>query len=114
MQPKADGKIRLCVHFRKVNTLNKTDAYPLPRMDDSVDKVGVVTFITKIDMVKGYWQVPLIERAKQLASFVVSGNVFQCQVMPFRLKNAPATFQRLMDRVIHGLPNCDDMIVYDT
>jgi len=92
LQPKADGKLRLCVDFRKVNALTKTDAYPLPRVDDSVDKIGAATFITKIDLVKGYWQVPITERARQVASFVVSGNVFQCQVMPFGLKNAPATF----------------------
>jgi len=106
LQPKADGKLRLCVDFRKVNALTKTDAYPLPRVDDSVDKIGAATFITKIDLVKGYWQVPLTERAKRVASFVVSGNVFQCQVMPFGLKNAPATFQRLMDSHIWSATLC--------
>ena len=118
LQPKPDGKIRLCVDFRKVNLLSTTDTYPLPRVDDSVDLVGKATFITKFDLVKGYWQVPLTERARKVASFVVSGAVYQCQVMPYGLKNAPATFQRLMNRVVDGIPNCsvyiDDVIIYDT
>ena len=118
LQPKPDGKIRFCIDFRKVNSLSKSDNYPLPRVDDSVDLIGAATFITKIDLVKGYWQVPLTERAKKVASFVVSGGLYQCQVMPYGLKNAPATFQRLMDRVVDGIPNCtvyiDDVIIYDT
>ena len=118
LQPKPDGKVRFCIDFRKVNTLSRTDTYPIPRVDDSVDKIGEATYITKIDLVKGYWQVPLTDRAKRVASFVVSGAVYQCQVMPYGLKNAPATFQRLMDQVVEGVPNCtvyiDDVIIYDT
>ena len=118
LQPKPDGRVRFCVDFRKVNALTKADTYPLPRVDDSVDRIGAATFITKIDLVKGYWQVPLTERAKEIASFVANGAVYQCQVMPYGLKNAPATFQRLMDRVVDGLRNCvvyiDDVVIYDT
>ncbi len=118
LQPKPDGRVRFCVDFRKVNALTKADTYPLPRVDDSVDRIGAATYITKIDLVKGYWQVPLTERAKEIASFVANGAVYQCQVMPYGLKNAPATFQRLMDRVVDGLENCvvyiDDVVIYDT
>ena len=117
LQPKPDGKVRLCVDFRKINALSTTDSYPLPRVDDSVDQVGNARYITKIDLMKGYWQVPLTPRAKKIASFVVSGAVYQCQVMPYGLKNAPATFQRLMNRVVDGIPNCtvyiDDVVIYD-
>lgn len=92
--------------------MTRTDTYPLPRVGDSVDKIGVATFITKLDLVKGYWQVPLTDSAKQIARFVVNGTVYQC------LKNVPATFQRLMDRVVDGVENCvvyiDDVIVFDT
>ena len=118
LQPKPDGRVRLCGDFRKVNTLSKTDTYPLPRVDDSVDRIGAATYITKVDLMKGYWQVPLTDRAKEIASFVVNGQIYQCQVMPYGLKNAPATFQRLMDRVVCGLTNCvvyiDDVVIYDT
>ena len=118
LQPKPDGKVRFCIDFRRVNALTKVDTYPLPRVDDSVDRIGSATFITKVDLVKGYWQVPLTERAKEIASFVANGAVYQCQVMPYGLRNAPATFQRLMDRVTDGLTHCvvyiDDVVIYDT
>ena len=118
LQPKPNGKVRFCIDFRKVNSLTRADTYPLPRVDDSVDRIGAATFITKVDLVKGYWQVPLTERAKEIASFVANGAVYQCQVMPYGLRNAPATFQRLMDRVTDGLTHCvvyiDDVVIYDT
>ena len=104
--------------LRKVNVLSKTDTYSLPRVDVSVDKICAVTYITKVDLVKGCWQVPLSERTKQVANFVVNGAVYQCQVMPYGLGNAPPTFQRLMDRVAEGVKNCavyiDDVVVFDT
>lgn len=117
LQPKPGGKMRFCIDFRKVNALSRTDTYPLPRVDDSIDAIGASKYITKVDLAKGYWQVPLTPRAQQIASFVVAGGVYQCKVMPFGLKNAPSTFQRLNDRVVDGVPNCsvyiDDVIVYD-
>ena len=54
LQPKPDGNVRFCVDFRKVYALSKADAYSLPRVDDSVDKIGATTYITKVDLVKGY------------------------------------------------------------
>ena len=118
LQPKPDGRVRLCGDFRKVNALSKSDTYPLPRVDDSVDRIGAATYITKVDLMKGYWQVPLTPRAQEIASFVANGKIYKCQVMPYGLKNAPATFQRLMDRVVDGLNNCvvyiDDVVIYDS
>lgn len=85
LQPKPDGKVRFCVDFRRVNSVSKTDAYPLPRVDDSIDKVGVATYITKIDLVKGYWQVPLSERAHGKWGCVpVSGNAVWSKERPCR------------------------------
>ena len=110
--------MRFCIDFRKVNSLSKANVYLLPRVDDSVDRVVAATYITKIDLVKGYWQVSLTDRAKEVASFVVGSAVYKGRVMPYGLKNAPATFQRLMNRVIRDVPHCvvyiDDVVVYDT
>ena len=61
LQPKPDGKVHFCVDLRKVNVLSKAGIYPLPRVDDSVDKIGAATYITKVNLVKGYWQVSLGE-----------------------------------------------------
>lgn len=74
-------------------------------MGDSIDFIGTSKYINKIDLEMGYWQVPMTSRAQQIASFVVAGGVCRCKVMPFGLKNAPATFQRLMDQVVDGVPS---------
>lgn len=93
LQPKPDGKV--C--FSRVNSLSKADTYPLPRVDDLADMIGAATYITKVDLINGYSQVPLSERTKQVASCVANAAVYQCQVMPYGLKNSPATFKWLMD-----------------
>lgn len=100
-----------------MNTLTKADTSPLPRVDDSADHIRTVSFISKIDLVKGYWQVYLTERAKKIASFVAKWVVYQYQVMPYRQRNAPATFQRLLDRIPHDLTHnlefIDDVVIYE-
>ncbi|XP_006813839.1 uncharacterized protein LOC100372062 [Saccoglossus kowalevskii] len=100
----------------KVNALTVTDSYPLPRIEDCIDKVGKAKYISKVDLLKGYWQVPLTNKAKEISAFVTPDGLFHCKVLPFGMKNAPATFQRLMDRVIQGVPNCvvyiDDVVIY--
>jgi len=114
--PKADGGIRFCTDFRKVNTLTRDDSYPIPRIDDCIDQVGKAKYVTKIDMLKGYWQIPMTERAKEISAFVTPDGLFQYCVMPFGLKTAPATFQRLINGLISGLDGCkaylDDIIIY--
>lgn len=114
--PKADGGIRFCTDFRKVNTLTRDDSYPIPRIDDCIDQVGKAKYVTKIDMLKGYWQIPMTERAKEISAFVTPDGLFQYCVMLFGLKAAPATFQRLINGLISGLDGCkaylNDIIIY--
>ncbi|XP_072172595.1 uncharacterized protein [Diadema setosum] len=99
-----------------LNSKTKSDSYPLPRIDDCIDRVGNAKYVSKFDLLKGYWQVPLSERAKELSAFVTPDGFFQYKVMPFGMKNAPATFQRLINTVTSGLVGCeaylDDVIVY--
>ena len=114
--PKSDGSQRFCTDYRKVNNVTKPDSYPLPRMEDCVDRVGAAKFVTKLDLLKGYWQVPLTARASDISAFVTPDGLFQYTVMPFGLRNAPATFQRLMHNVLRGVENCevylDDVVAY--
>ena len=114
--PKPDGTSRFCVDFRQANKLIKADAFPMPRLLDCVDQVGDARFISKLDLLKGYWQVPLTKKASSVYSFVTGDGLFSFQVLPFGCKNAPACFQRLMNKVIQGIPkvSCylDDIIVY--
>ncbi len=114
--PKSDNTLRFCTDFRKVNAVTKSDSFPLPRMDDCVDQVGSAKFVSKFDLLKGYWQVPLTPRAREIAAFITPSGLYSYNVMPFGLRNAPATFQRLMNRVIGDMPGCavylDDVVVY--
>ena len=101
--PKPDGSYRFCTDYRKVTSLTTSDSYPITRIDDCIDKIGQSKFITKIDLLKGYWQIPLSDKAKEICAFVTPDGLYQYKVMPFGLKNAPATFQRLMNIIIFGL-----------
>ena len=114
--PKPDGTYRFCTDFCQVNKATKSDSYPIPRVDDCVDKVGNARYVAKLDLLKGYWQVPLSERAKEISPFATPDGLYQYKVMPFGMKNAPATFQRLINGVISELDGCsayiDDVVVY--
>ncbi len=114
--PKADGTVRFCTYFRKVNSLIVPDCFPLPRIDECIDNVGAAKFVSKLDMLKGYWQVSLTPRASDISAFVTPDSFLQYNVMAFGLRNAPATFQRLVNTVLAGVPNCsaylDDLVIY--
>ncbi len=75
----------------------------MPRIDDLIDRTGRAKFISTIDLTRSYWQVPLAKGARTRSAFATPFGLFQFTVMPFGLQGAPATFQRLMDRVIRGL-----------
>ena len=114
--PKSNGTYRMCTDYRKVNSVTKTDSFPIPRIDDCIDKIGKAKYVTKFDLLKGFWQVPLTDRAKEISAFVTPDGLYQYKVMPFGMKNSPATFQRLINMVISGLHGCDayidDAIIY--
>ena len=114
--PKPDGSSRLCIDYRLCNKQIKPDAYPMPRLLDCIDQIGEAHFISKLDLLKGYWQVPLSPRAREVYSFVTSDGLFHFNVLPFGCKNAPACFQRLMNQVVQGIRGVacylDDIIVF--
>lgn len=116
LETKSDGSSRFITDFRKVNSVTIPDAYPLPRIEDCVYNIGAAKYVTKLDLLKGYWQVPLTERASNISAFVTPDDFLQYTVMAFGMCNAPATFQRLINTVLRGIPNCsaylDDLVVY--
>ena len=87
MVPKADKSYRLVTDFCRVNEVTKTETYSIPRVDDCIDKVGKAVFVSKFDLMKGYWQILLTGRAKEISTFVTSEGLFSHKVMPFGLKN---------------------------
>ena len=97
---KKDGSLRLCVDYRRLNSASLTDAYPMPRIDDMIDQLGKASFITTLDLTRGYWQVPVANDDRHKTAFITPFGLYQFKRMPFGLQGAPATFQRMMDRLI--------------
>ena len=115
---KRDGTIRICVDYRKLNVISETDAYPMPRIDELIDKVGGSCYISTLDLTRGYWQIPVAKEDRVKTAFSTPYGLFQFHVMPFGLQGAPATFQRLIDRIIQGVDFAaaylDDLIVFSS
>lgn len=113
--PKEDGQVRLCTDYRRVNTVTVTDAYPIPRIDDLIDAVGQSKFISKIDLLKGYHQIPLTEKAQLISAFITPFGRYHYLVMLFGMRNSPATFQRIMNYLLQDLDGVqvylDDIII---
>lgn len=101
MVPKKDKSYRFCVDYRKVNKVTERDAYPLPFVTSTLDKLRDARYLSSLDIKSAYWQVPVEEKSRPITAFVVPGRgLFQFRRMPFGLHNAPATWQRLIDRVL--------------
>ena len=85
---KKDSSLRLCVDYRHLNRLSKVDPYPMPRIDDLIDRVP---FITTLDVTKGYWQVPVAQADREKTAFTTPFGLYQFRHMPFGLRGAPVT-----------------------
>ena len=119
MVKKKDGSLRFCVDFRQLNAATVKDAHPIPRIDDLLNALHGAHWFFTLDLKSGHRQVPIQEQDEEKTSFRTSSSqLFEFNQVPFGLCNAPATFSRLMDRVLAGLhwEAClfylDDIIVF--
>ncbi len=104
MVPKPDGSFRPCGDYRRLNTVTEDNRYPLPSIQDFTANLAGCTVFSKIDLVKGYHQVPMAESDIPKTAICTPFGLFEYIFMPFGLKNAAQTFQRLMDKLFRHLP----------
>ena len=112
-----DGSKRFCVDFRKLNQVTEKNSYPLPVIDDILALLGKAKYFTSFDLKSGYKQVLMDEADKEKTAFACHRGLFEFNVMPFGLSNAPAVFQELMSVVLQGLGDfaiayLDDILVF--
>lgn len=115
--PKLDGSVQFCVGFRKVNTISRFDADPMPWVDELLERLGWAQYISTLDLKKGYWKIPSMLASKEKTAFSTPFGLFQFKTMPLGLHGAAATFQRLMDQVLcehccYAAAYIDDIAVY--
>lgn len=108
---KKDGTLRLCVDYRQLNRKTRKDAFPLPRIEESLDALSGARWFTTMDLASGYNQVPVTEGDKAKTAFCTPFGLFEFNRMPFGLCNAPRTFQRLMERIF-GAQHCQSLLLY--
>ena len=115
MVPKKDGTWRPCGDYRRLNLATVHDRYPLPNLQSFAANLHGSTVFSKIDLVKGYLQVAVAPEDVPKTAIITPFGLFEFVRMPFGLKNAAQTFQRMMDRLFSGLPwafvYLDDILV---
>lgn len=107
---KPDGSDRYCVDFRSLNAKTIFDAEPIPGQSEIFAKLANDRYFSKIDLSKGYWQIPMKEENKELTAFVTHHGLYQIRVMPFGLVNSAASFSRVIRKLLKGLVNVDNCI----
>ncbi|CAF2143978.1 unnamed protein product [Rotaria magnacalcarata] len=93
---KKDGTYRFVIDYRQLNNITERDSYPLPRIEETLNRLNGNNFFSKLDLKTGYHQIPIHSSDKEKTTFVTYNGIFQFNVMPQGLKNAPSSFQRLM------------------
>ncbi|GBP03435.1 Retrovirus-related Pol polyprotein from transposon 297 [Eumeta japonica] len=115
-----EKKYRLVVDYRKLNEITIDDKFPLPNIDSILDKLGRAQYFTTLDLAKGYHQILIREKDREKTAFVTPHGLYEFIRMPFGLKNAPATFQRLMNETLRDFINktcvvyLDDILIFST
>jgi len=108
-QKKADGSLRMCVDYRALNKVTIKNKYPVPLVQDLMDRLSGASVFMKLDLRSGYWQVRIAEGDEHKTTCVTRYGSYEFLVMPFGLTNAPATFCNLMNDVLYEF--LDDFVV---
>ena len=116
---KPNGKIRLCVDFKRINAITKPALFFMPRVEEIVEDVVQSKFISTMDLAKSYYQVLMEPKDQEMTAFVCHAGHFQFTRMPFGVRNAPSMFQKLMDKVLKAVKGyarayIDDIVVFSS
>ena len=115
---KKDGTFRFCVDYRRVNAVSRRDAFPIPDIHDALDNLRGAKYFATVDLLSGYWQLGMTDRAKERSAFCTRRGLFHFTRMPFGLSGVPASFCRLMFIVLRDmlwqicLCYLDDIIIF--
>lgn len=109
---KKDGSDRLCVDYRKLNEVTVKDRFPLPLIDDHIDRLGRHKFFSSLDMATGFHQIPMDKDSVPLTGFVTPEGHFEYLKMPYGLANAPVVYQRIITKTLRHLIDSGKVLVY--
>lgn len=109
---KSNGEPRMCVDYRVLNSVTVKKQFPMPIVDEQLAKLSGNKFFTTLDMTSGYYQIPLDEESRKFTSFMTHDGLFEHNVMPFGLINAPMYFQEMVLKIVAPLRNRDRIISY--
>ncbi|XP_015435727.1 PREDICTED: uncharacterized protein LOC107191251 [Dufourea novaeangliae] len=110
---KKNGEDRMCIDFRALNRITIKDKYPLPLIDDQLDRLGDAKYFTTLDMASGFYQIPIAEDSIEKTAFVTPDGHYEFLRMPFGLANAPAVFQRAINNALGNLRNSIALVYLD-
>lgn len=97
---KPNGSLRLYVDFHRLNSVTKPDPFCMLLIDDILDQLGEAEYLSKVNLSKGFYQIPIAEIDREKMAFVTPMGTFEFNRMPFGLMNVPATFQRAIKKVL--------------
>lgn len=115
--PKPNGTLRLCVDYRKLNAITVKQKFPLPLIEDQIDKLAGFKYFTLLDLYSGYYQIPMAKDSIHKTAFITPEGHYEYLRMSFGLCNAPFVFQRLMNKIVNELkertafPYLDDILI---
>ena len=110
---KIPGSARLVVDYRRLNAVTVPDPYYLPRIEDTLERMARAQFFATFDLARGFYQLPLEETDRDKTTFLTPFGKFRFKMMPFGLRNVPATFQRLMDCILGELNEFTNVYIDD-